>query len=269
MLQSTSLRTLRRPHPEWGSFLFMVDGILNPVPVSGLDQVVLKELIAEGRGLTLVKLKKRSDYSWITTMSGECLDEQGTSAVSTPLADAEVRLSDIASAIPAVDPKVLTLKHSAFLAQLLIDEANLGESTHGGYHDHARFSMQATDGPTGQIRGAKPSPINMPVSWYIVQDLQRVLCAKAEGIEQWTRLDLLKMTWKTPIWSEEDDEEKTLPDLEVPLVYSLHYSLGRLKLHGIKRQKVPKIHSLKKHQKNYSLACKKSSSFWNTIRTLM
>ena len=39
--------------------------------------------------------------------------------------------------------------------------------------------------------------------------------------------------------------------------------LRRLKLHGIKRQKVPKIHGLKKHQKNHSLACKKSSCFWN------
>ena len=37
--------------------------------------------------------------------------------------------------------------------------------------------------------------------------------------------------------------------------------LRRLKLHGIKRQKVPKIHGLKKHQKNHSLACKKSSHF--------
>ena len=45
--------------------------------------------------------------------------------------------------------------------------------------------------------------------------------------------------------------------------------LRRLKLHGIKRQKVPKIHGLKKHQKNHSLACKKSSRFRNTKRTLM
>ena len=45
--------------------------------------------------------------------------------------------------------------------------------------------------------------------------------------------------------------------------------LRRLKLHGIKRQKVPKIYGLKKHQKSHSLACKKSSRFWNTTRTLM
>ena len=29
---------------------------------------------------------------------------------------------------------------------------------------------------------------------------------------------------KTSIWSEEDDEEMTLPDPEIPLVYSLHYA---------------------------------------------
>ena len=40
-------------------------------------------------------------------------------------------------------------------------------------------------------------------------------------------------------------------------------------LHGRKRQKVPKIHGLKKHQKNHSLACKKSGRFENTKRTLM
>ena len=63
----------------------------------------------------------------------------------------------------------------------------------------------------------------MALSWYDVQDLQQVLWAKAEGVTQWTGPDLLKRTWKTSIWSEEDDEEMTLPDSEVPLVYSLHY----------------------------------------------
>ena len=119
---------------------------------------------------------------------------------------------------------MLTLKHSAFLAQLLMHEVNLRESTHGGSHDHAVFSVHATDGPTGQVPGPKPSPDNMPVFWYDVQDLQQVLWARAEGIERQTRLDLLKRTWKTSIWSKEDDEEMTLPAPEVPLVYSLHYA---------------------------------------------
>ena len=37
--------------------------------------------------------------------------------------------------------------------------------------------------------------------------------------------------------------------------------LRRLKLHGIKPQKVPKVQGLKKRQKNHSLACKKKSRF--------
>ena len=202
----------------------MVDGSLNPVPVSGLDEVVLKKLMDETRGLTLLDLKKRSEYFCVTTTSGECSDEQETPAVSTPLADADDRLSDIASAIPPVDPEMVTLKHSAFLAQLVMDEVDLGESSYGRSHDHAAFSMQATAGPTGLVLGAKPSPNNMPVSWYDVQDLQQVLWAKAERIKRQTRLDLIKRTWKTSIWSYEDDEEMTLLDPEVPLVYSLHYA---------------------------------------------
>ena len=107
------------PAPEWGSFLSIIDGSLNPVPVSDLDQVVLKELMAENRGLTLLNLKITSQYSSVTTTSGECSDVQETPPVSTPLADADDRLSDIASVIPPVDPEMVTLKHSAFLAQLL------------------------------------------------------------------------------------------------------------------------------------------------------
>ena len=186
--------------------------------------VVLKESMAENTGLTLLDLKKRSEYSSVTTTSGECWDEQETPKVCTPLADADDRLSDIASAIPPVDQEMVTLKHSAFLAQLLMDEVDVGESPHGGSHDHAVFSMQATDGPTSQVPGAKPSRNNMFVSWYEVQDLQQGLWAKTEGIERRTRLELVRRTWKMSIWSEEDDAEMTLPDSNVPLVYSLHYA---------------------------------------------
>ena len=171
------------PAPKWCSFWSIVDGSLNPVPVGDLDQVVLKELMAENKGLTLLDLQTRSDYSSVPTTSGECSDEQETPAVSKPLPDADNRLSDIAIATSPVNPEVLTLKDSAFLAQLLMDELDLAESTHGGSHDNAVFSMQATDGPRGQVPGAKPSPNNMPVSGYNVQDLQHLLWAKAEGIE--------------------------------------------------------------------------------------
>ena len=46
--------------PEWASFLSNVDGPLNPVPLCDLDQVQLKEVMAENCGLTLFDLKKRS-----------------------------------------------------------------------------------------------------------------------------------------------------------------------------------------------------------------
>ena len=38
--------------PEWTSFLSIVDGSLNPVPLCDLDQVLLNEVITEHRGLT-------------------------------------------------------------------------------------------------------------------------------------------------------------------------------------------------------------------------
>ena len=110
--------------PESGSFLSIVDGSSNPIPVSDLDQVVLKELMAENRGLTLLDLNKKSEYSSVTSTSGDCLDEQETPAVSIPLPDADDRLSNIASALPPVDAEVLTLKYRALLAQLLMDEVD-------------------------------------------------------------------------------------------------------------------------------------------------
>ena len=102
------------PAPEWGSFLSVLDGSLNPIPVSDLNQVVVRELMAENRGLTLLDLKKRSKYSSVTTTSGECSDQQETPTVSIPLADADDRLSDIASAIPPVEPGGLDTEAQRF-----------------------------------------------------------------------------------------------------------------------------------------------------------
>ena len=45
----------------------------------------------------------------------------------------------------------------------------------------------------------------------------------AEGIEHQERLQYLRQTWKTSIWSEKVDDSYTLLDPEIPLVYSLHY----------------------------------------------
>ena len=46
---------------------------------------------------------------------------------------------------------------------------------------------------------------------------------KAEGIEPQERLQYLRQTRKSSIWFGEDHDSYTLPDPEIPLVYSLHY----------------------------------------------
>ena len=96
------------PAADWRSFLSILDGSPNSVPVYLFGHYY----------------------------------EQETPAVSTPLADADDRLSYIASGIPPVDREMVTLKHSAFPAQLLMDEMELGEPPHGGSHDHAVFSCR-------------------------------------------------------------------------------------------------------------------------------
>ena len=68
---------------------------------------------------------------------------------------------------------------------------------------------------------ARPAANNMPLSEHDTQELRRLLYLKAEGIERQERLRYLRQTWKYSIWSEEDDESYTLPDPEMPLVYSL------------------------------------------------
>ena len=70
---------------------------------------------------------------------------------------------------------------------------------------------------------ARPAANNMPLSEHDTQELRRLSYLKAEGIERQERLQYLRQTWKYSIWSEEDDESYTLPDPEIPLVYSLHY----------------------------------------------
>ena len=88
---------------------------------------------------------------------------------------------------------MLTLKHSAFLAQLLMGEVDL-QSASVESHEHNGLSMRASDRPTDKVAGAKPSRNNMPVSEHDFHILQQTLWAKAEGIERRTRLDLPKKT---------------------------------------------------------------------------
>ena len=70
---------------------------------------------------------------------------------------------------------------------------------------------------------ARPAANNMPLSEHDNQELRRLLYLKAEGIKRQERLQYLRQTVKSSIWSEEDDDSYTLPDPELPLVYSLHY----------------------------------------------
>ena len=113
--------------PEWASFLSIVDGSLNPVPLCDLDQVLLKEVMAENRGLTLSDLKKGSPEHLSATLTG-CESPDGYLEPAAVKEDADDQLSEIASTIPPVDSSCVELKHSAFLAQLLLEEVDL-EST--------------------------------------------------------------------------------------------------------------------------------------------
>ena len=113
--------------PEWASFLSIVDGSLRPVPLCDLDQVLLKEVMAENRGLTLSDLKTRSPEHLSATLTG-CESLDGYSEPAAAKEDADNVPSEIASTIRPVDPSCVELKHSAFLAQLLLEEVDL-EST--------------------------------------------------------------------------------------------------------------------------------------------
>ena len=113
--------------PEWASFLSIVDGSLHPVPLCDLDHVLLKEVMAENRGVALSDLKKRSREHLSATLTG-CESPDGYLEPGAVKEDADDQLSELASTIPLVHPSCVELKHSAFLSQLLLEEVDL-EST--------------------------------------------------------------------------------------------------------------------------------------------
>ena len=213
--------------PEWASFLSIVDGSLNPVPLCDLDQVLLKEVMAENRGLTLFDLKDRSPEHLSATLTG-CESPDDYLEPAAVKEDADNQLSEIASTIPPVDPSCVDLKHSAFLAHLLLEEVDL-ESTSEPASPVEKPVLHMQPMHTGEPVAwsadtlARPAANNMPLSEHDTQELRRLLCLKAEGIERQERLQYLRQTWNSSIWSEEDDDSYTLPDPEIPLVYSLHY----------------------------------------------
>ena len=142
--------------------------------------------------------------------------------------DADDQLSEFAGSIPPVDPSCVELKHSAFLAQLLLEEVDLEstpEQPSPVWTPMLHMQHTCSGEPMAQSPGAlaRPASNNMPLSQHDTQELRRLLCLRAEGIERQERLQYLRQTWKSSSWSEEDDEPYTLPDPEVPLVYSLHY----------------------------------------------
>ena len=89
--------------PEWTSFFSIVDGSLKPLGLCDLDQVLVKKVMAENRGLTLFNLKKRSPEHTSATLTGceSCNDELETAIVRE---DADDQLSEIARPILSVDP---------------------------------------------------------------------------------------------------------------------------------------------------------------------
>ena len=142
--------------------------------------------------------------------------------------DADDQLSEIASSIPPVDPSCGELKHSALLAQMLLEEVDLestSEQTSPVGKPVLHMQHTCSGDPVAQSPGAlaRPASNNMPLLEHDTQELRRLLYLRAESIERQERLSYLRQTWKSSIWSEGDDESYTLRDPEVPLVYSVHY----------------------------------------------
>ena len=213
--------------PEWAILLSIVDGSLNHVPLCDLDEVLLKEVMAENRGLTLSDLKKRSPEHLSAGLTG-CESPDNYLDPAAVKEDADDQMSEIASSISRVDPSSVELKHSAFLAQLLLEEVDL-ESTSERNSPVGKPVLHIQPMHSGELVAqsldalAQPASNNMPLSDHDTQELRRLLYLKAEGIEHQERLQYLRQTWKSSIWSEEDHDSYTLPDPEIPLVYSLHY----------------------------------------------
>ena len=186
-----------------------------------------KEVMAENCGLTHSDLKNRSPEHLSATLTG-CESSDGYLEPAAVKEDADDQLSEIASTILPVDPSSVELKHSAFLARLLLEEVDL-ESTSEPTSPVGKPVLQMNYMHSGERVAqspdalARPASNNMPLSEHDTQELRRPLYLKAEGIERQARLQYIRQIWKSSIWSEEDDDSHTLPDPEIPLVYSLHY----------------------------------------------
>ena len=184
--------------PEWASFLSIVDGSLNAVPLCDLDQVLLKEVMAENRGLTLFDLKTRSPEHLSATLTG-CESHDDDLEPAAVKENADNQLSQTTSSILPVDLSCGELKHSAFLAKLLLEEVDL-ESTSDPTSPVGKpvLNMQHTcsSEPSAQSPDAlaPPASTNIPLSEHDTQELRRLLYLRAEGIERQERLQYLLQT---------------------------------------------------------------------------
>ena len=68
--------------------------------------------------------KDRSPEHLSATLTG-CESPAGYLEPAAVKEDADDQLSEITSSMPPVDPSCIDLKHSAFLAQLLLEEVDL------------------------------------------------------------------------------------------------------------------------------------------------
>ena len=161
--------------PEWPSISSIVDGSLNPVALCDLDQVLLKEVMAKNRGLTLSDLKKQSPEHLSATLTG-CESADGYLEPTAVKEDADDQLSEIVSTIPPVDPSCVELEHSAFQAQLLLEEVDL-ESTSGPtspvWKPVLHMQRMHSGEPVAQSPDAlaRPASNNMPLSDHDTQEL--------------------------------------------------------------------------------------------------
>ena len=82
--------------------------------------------------------------------------------------DADDQLSEIANSIPSVDPSCVELKHSAFLAQLLLEEVDLestSEATSRVGKPVLHMQHTCSGAPVAQSLDAlaRPTSNNMPL----------------------------------------------------------------------------------------------------------
>ena len=150
-----------------------------PYPCFDLDQVILKEVMAENCGLTLSDLNDRSPEHLSASLTG-CDSPDGYLKLAAVKEDADDQLSEIASTIPPVDPSCVDPKQSAFLAKLLLEEVDLestSEPTSRVGKPMLHMQPMHTDEPLARSPDAlaRPASNNMPLTEHDTQELRRLL----------------------------------------------------------------------------------------------